>query len=90
MAAYNHLQYLTIHAKLASSMCFDTAQNVQIMIDKIKEGSMDIPPTIKDYIIYQLEEKLKTFPAEDVERATNIDRRIELDKISQKQQNSIR
>ncbi len=57
---------------------YDTAQNIQITIDRIQEGSFNVNPKIKDYIVYQLEQKLKSFPPEEVARVTNMDRRIEL------------
>ncbi len=57
---------------------YDTAQNVQITIDRINEGSYYVNPKIKDYIVHQLEQKLSTFPQEEVAQATNVERRVAL------------
>lgn len=57
---------------------YDTAQNIQITIDRINEGSYYVNPQIKDYILNQLEQKLSTFPQEEVTQATNIERRVAL------------
>jgi len=57
---------------------YDTAQNIQITIDRINEGSYYVNPQIKDYILHQLEQKLSTFPQDEVAKATNIERRTAL------------
>ena len=57
---------------------YDTAQNIQITIDRINEGSYYVNPQIKDYIVHQLEQKLSTFPQEEVAQATNVERRVAL------------
>lgn len=65
------------HINRGARGLYDTAENIQIMIDRAREGSLYHPQT-RNYLIHILEEKLAQFPPEEIARATNMDRRIAL------------
>lgn len=56
---------------------YDTAQNVQIAIDRALEGDL-YPEEIREFMIYKLQEKMKEFPADEIAAATNPERRAQL------------
>ena len=56
---------------------YDTAQNVQIAIDRAIEGDL-YPEEIREFMIYKLQEKMKEFPADEVAAVTDPERRKQL------------